>query len=71
MLTWQRTISPLLSTGKGIPKRQVLGKSKIILGLLEGFPTMLKGEVAMVGVLQHVIADFPLNLTYHFTPSCV
>ncbi|WCJ19171.1 FKBP-type peptidyl-prolyl cis-trans isomerase family protein [Euphorbia peplus] len=33
--------------GKGIPIRQVLGKSKMLLGLLEGLPTMLKGEVAM------------------------
>ncbi|EPS70548.1 hypothetical protein M569_04209 [Genlisea aurea] len=33
--------------GNGIPKRQVLGKSKILLGLLEGIPTMLHGEVAM------------------------
>lgn len=33
--------------GSGIPKRQVLGKSKMILGLLEGIPTMLNGEVAM------------------------
>ncbi|GAV65465.1 FKBP_C domain-containing protein/TPR_1 domain-containing protein/TPR_11 domain-containing protein [Cephalotus follicularis] len=33
--------------GKGIPVRHVLGKSKMILGLLEGIPTMLKGEVAM------------------------
>ncbi|XP_010269697.1 PREDICTED: peptidyl-prolyl cis-trans isomerase PASTICCINO1 [Nelumbo nucifera] len=33
--------------GKGIPTRHVLGKSKMILGLLEGIPTMLKGEVAM------------------------
>lgn len=35
-------------TGKGIPVRHVLGKSKMLLGLLEGIPTMLKGEVAMV-----------------------
>lgn len=35
-------------TGKGIPIRHVLGKSKILLGLLEGIPTMLKGEVSMV-----------------------
>lgn len=35
-------------TGKGTPIRHVLGKSKMILGLLEGIPTMLKGEVAMV-----------------------
>lgn len=33
--------------GKGIPIRHVLGKSKILLGLLEGIPTMLKGEVSM------------------------
>lgn len=35
-------------TGKGTPIRQVLGKSKMLLGFLEGLPTMLKGEVAMV-----------------------
>ncbi|RZC84240.1 hypothetical protein C5167_047027 [Papaver somniferum] len=33
--------------GKGYPVRQILGKSKMILGLLEGISTMLKGEVAM------------------------
>ncbi|OIT36449.1 PREDICTED: peptidyl-prolyl cis-trans isomerase PASTICCINO1 [Nicotiana attenuata] len=33
--------------GKGTPIRHVLGKSKLILGLLEGIPTMLKGEVSM------------------------
>ncbi|KAK9123817.1 hypothetical protein Sjap_013419 [Stephania japonica] len=33
--------------GKGYPMRQILWKSKMILGLLEGIPTMLKGEVAM------------------------
>lgn len=33
--------------GKGIPIRHVLGKSKMLLGLLEGIPTMFKGEVAM------------------------
>ncbi|KAG6744183.1 hypothetical protein POTOM_052893 [Populus tomentosa] len=33
--------------GKGSPIRQVLGKSKMLLGLLEGLPTMLRGEVAM------------------------
>lgn len=38
----------LYVTGKGIPTRHVLGKSKMILGLLEGIPTMLKGEVAVV-----------------------
>ncbi|XP_021755683.1 peptidyl-prolyl cis-trans isomerase PASTICCINO1-like [Chenopodium quinoa] len=33
--------------GTGAPIRQVLGKSKMILGLLEGIPTMQKGEVCM------------------------
>lgn len=41
----------LYMTGKGTPIRHVLGKSKMILGLLEGIPTMLKGEVAMVTFL--------------------
>ncbi|KAF2593078.1 hypothetical protein F2Q70_00043841 [Brassica cretica] len=34
--------------GRGLPIRDVLGKSKMILGLLEGIPTMHKGETAMV-----------------------
>ena len=38
----------LYVTGRGTPIRHVLGKSKMIVGLLEGIPTMLKGEVAMV-----------------------
>ncbi|XP_027075538.1 peptidyl-prolyl cis-trans isomerase PASTICCINO1 isoform X1 [Coffea arabica] len=33
--------------GNGAPIRHVLGKSKMILGLLEGIPTMLTDEVAM------------------------
>ncbi|CAN1849949.1 Peptidyl-prolyl cis-trans isomerase PASTICCINO1 [Linum perenne] len=33
--------------GKGIPLRHVLGKSKLLLGVVEGLTTMLKGEVAM------------------------
>lgn len=33
--------------GKGVPLRFVLGRSKMILGFAEGFPTMLKGEIAM------------------------
>ncbi|XP_052172665.1 peptidyl-prolyl cis-trans isomerase PASTICCINO1 [Diospyros lotus] len=33
--------------GNGTPVRHVLGKSKMILGLLEGIPTMQKGEIAM------------------------
>ncbi|GKD53944.1 peptidyl-prolyl cis-trans isomerase pasticcino1 isoform X1, partial [Tanacetum coccineum] len=36
------------SAGKGTPIRQVMGKSKMILGLIEGIPTMLKGEVAVL-----------------------
>ncbi|KAG6430648.1 hypothetical protein SASPL_108720 [Salvia splendens] len=51
--------------GNGIPKRQVLGKSKIILGLLEGFPTMLKGEVAMFKVkpeLHYGEEDCPVSV---------
>lgn len=53
-------------TGSGNPKRQVLGKSKIILGLLEGIPTMLLGEVAMVSFtcLNFIICElFPFILT--------
>ncbi|CAN6829600.1 unnamed protein product [Brassica oleracea] len=33
--------------GRGLPIRDVLGKSKMILGLLEGIPTMHKDEIAM------------------------
>ncbi|KAF3961426.1 hypothetical protein CMV_013956 [Castanea mollissima] len=33
--------------GRGTPIRHVLGKSKMIVGLLEGTLTSLKGEVAM------------------------
>ncbi|GAB2225089.1 hypothetical protein Drorol1_Dr00005875 [Drosera rotundifolia] len=33
--------------GNGTPLRHVIGKSKMLLGLLEGIPTMLKGEIAM------------------------
>jgi FKBP-type peptidyl-prolyl cis-trans isomerase len=36
------------SGGRGVPIRDVLGNSKMILGLLEGIPTMHKGEIAMV-----------------------
>jgi FKBP-type peptidyl-prolyl cis-trans isomerase len=35
-------------SGRGVPIRDVLGNSKMILGLLEGIPTMHKGEIAMV-----------------------
>ncbi|KZV53412.1 hypothetical protein F511_10198 [Dorcoceras hygrometricum] len=50
--------------GNGIPKRQVLGKSKTLLGLLEGIPTMLNGEVAMFKVkseLHYGEEDCPVS----------
>lgn len=63
--------------GSGNPKRQVLGKSKILLGLLEGIPTMLLGEVAMFKVKPELhygeencpvsVADgFPKDDELHF-----
>ncbi|KAI3474153.1 hypothetical protein Pfo_028941 [Paulownia fortunei] len=51
--------------GNGNPKRQVLGKSKMILGLLEGIPTMLNGEVAMFKVkpeLHYGEEDCPVSV---------
>ncbi|PNX71562.1 peptidyl-prolyl cis-trans isomerase pasticcino1-like protein, partial [Trifolium pratense] len=50
--------------GKGIPIRHVLGKSKMLLGLLEGIPSMLKGEVAMFKVkpqLHYSEDDCPIS----------
>ncbi|KAL8498339.1 hypothetical protein ACS0TY_021599 [Phlomoides rotata] len=55
--------------GSGNPKRQVLGKSKIILGLLEGIPTMLLGEVAMFKVkpeLHYGEEDCPVSVADGF-----
>ncbi|KAL3839469.1 hypothetical protein ACJIZ3_024060 [Penstemon smallii] len=55
--------------GNGTPKRQVLGKSKILLGLLEGIPTMLKGEVAMFKVkpeLHYGEDECPLSVADGF-----
>ncbi|XP_034693659.1 peptidyl-prolyl cis-trans isomerase PASTICCINO1 [Vitis riparia] len=55
--------------GKGTPIRHVLGKSKMILGLLEGIPTMLKGEVAMLkmkAALHYGEADCPLIVPDNF-----
>lgn len=55
--------------GKGTPVRHVLGKSKMILGLLEGIPTMLKGEVAMLKMkaeLHYGEADCPLVVPDNF-----
>uniref|UniRef100_A0A2P2M4K2 peptidylprolyl isomerase n=4 Tax=Rhizophora mucronata TaxID=61149 RepID=A0A2P2M4K2_RHIMU len=50
--------------GKGTPIRQVLDKSKMLLGLIEGLPTMLKGEVAMFKMkpqMHYGEADCPLS----------
>ena len=55
--------------GKGTPVRHVLGKSKMILGLLEGIPTMLKGEVAMLKMkaeLHYGEANCPLMVPDNF-----
>ncbi|RXH81343.1 hypothetical protein DVH24_006168 [Malus domestica] len=62
----------LLNESKGTPIRHVLGKSKIIVGLLEGLPTMLKGEVAMVvsddlGVVKKVITEGDGNVLVSHT----
>lgn len=55
--------------GKGIPTRHILGKSKMILGLLEGIPTMLKGEVAMFKMkpqMHYGEEDCPLSVSSSF-----
>lgn len=55
--------------GTGTPIRHVLGKSKMILGLLEGIPTMLKGEVAMFKMkpeLHYGEADCPVSVPNAF-----
>lgn len=55
--------------GKGTPIRHVLGKSKMILGLLEGIPTMLKGEVAMFKMkpqLHYAEDDCPVSISNNF-----
>lgn len=55
--------------GKGIPIRLVLGKSKMILALLEGLPTMLKGEISMFKVkpeLHYGEEDCPASASDNF-----
>ncbi|XP_057511964.1 peptidyl-prolyl cis-trans isomerase PASTICCINO1 [Actinidia eriantha] len=55
--------------GKGTPIRHVLGKSKMILGLLEGIPTMQKGEIAMFKMkpeLHYGEEDCPLSVSDSF-----
>lgn len=56
-------LNVLYYIGKGIPVRQVLGKSKMLLGMVEGLPTMLKGEVAMVSL------DFTFGIGYRLVFS--
>ncbi|PWA83435.1 FKBP-type peptidyl-prolyl cis-trans isomerase family protein [Artemisia annua] len=55
--------------GKGTPIRQVMGKSKMILGLIEGLPTMLKGEVAVLKMkpeLHYGEDDCPVSVPDSF-----
>ncbi|XAR68883.1 Peptidylprolyl isomerase [Bertholletia excelsa] len=55
--------------GKGTPTRNVLGKSKMILGLLEGIPTMQKGEIAMLKMkpgMHYGEEDCPLSVSDSF-----
>lgn len=55
--------------GKGTPTRNVLGKSKMILGLLEGISTMLKGEVAVFKMkpeLHYGEDDCPVSVSDSF-----
>ncbi|KAH7866213.1 hypothetical protein Vadar_017216 [Vaccinium darrowii] len=55
--------------GNGTPTRLVLGKSKLILGLLEGIPTMQKGEIAMFKMkpeLHYGEEDCPLSVSDSF-----
>ncbi|KVI12111.1 Peptidyl-prolyl cis-trans isomerase, FKBP-type [Cynara cardunculus var. scolymus] len=57
------------SSSKGTPIRQVLGKSKMILGLLEGIPTMLKGEIAVLKMkpeLHYGEDDCPVSVSDSF-----
>ncbi|XP_065621215.1 peptidyl-prolyl cis-trans isomerase PASTICCINO1 [Quercus suber] len=56
-------------TGRGTPIRHVLGKSKMIVGLLEGIPTLLKGEVAMFKMKPQVHYgedDCPVSVVNEF-----
>ncbi|XP_057540358.1 peptidyl-prolyl cis-trans isomerase PASTICCINO1 [Amaranthus tricolor] len=63
--------------GKGTPARQILGKSKLLLGLLEGIPSMQKGEISMFKMKpgMHygepdcpvpIEDDFPKDVDLHF-----
>ncbi|XP_074590220.1 peptidyl-prolyl cis-trans isomerase PASTICCINO1-like [Curcuma longa] len=55
--------------GKDNPIRNVLGKSKMILGFVEGIPTMTKGEVAMFKMkpeIHYAEEDCPLTVSETF-----
>ncbi|XP_042451820.1 peptidyl-prolyl cis-trans isomerase PASTICCINO1-like, partial [Zingiber officinale] len=55
--------------GKDNPRRNVLGKSKMILGFVEGIPTMTKGEVAMFKMkpeIHYAEEDCPLTVSETF-----
>ncbi|WOL16555.1 peptidyl-prolyl cis-trans isomerase PASTICCINO1 [Canna indica] len=55
--------------GKGNPIRNVMGKNKMILGFLEGIPTMTKGEVAMFKMkpeIHYAEEDCPITVSKSF-----
>ncbi|KAH0459542.1 hypothetical protein IEQ34_012356 [Dendrobium chrysotoxum] len=55
--------------GKGYPNRYILGKSKMLLGLCEGLPTMLKSEIAMFKMkpeLHYAEVDCPVSAPEDF-----
>ncbi|KAG0466466.1 hypothetical protein HPP92_018046 [Vanilla planifolia] len=55
--------------GNGHPNRYIMGKSKMLLGLCEGIPTMLKGEVAMFKIkpeLHYAEDDCPVATPENF-----
>ncbi|CAN6930004.1 unnamed protein product [Brassica oleracea var. botrytis] len=55
--------------GRGLPIRDVLGKSKMILGLLEGIPTMHKAEIAMFKMkpeMHYAEKDCPVSAPGNF-----
>uniref|UniRef100_A0A1J3DKX7 peptidylprolyl isomerase n=1 Tax=Noccaea caerulescens TaxID=107243 RepID=A0A1J3DKX7_NOCCA len=55
--------------GRGLPIRDVLGKSKLILGLLEGIPTMHKAEIAMFKMkpeMHYAEKDCPVSAPDNF-----
>lgn len=57
------------SGGRGVPIRDVLGNSKMILGLLEGIPTMHKGEIAMFKMkpeMHYAEIDCPVSAPENF-----